>query len=149
MAADKKKGIKIVAQNKRARHDYFVLENWEAGIELKGAEVKSMRLGKCNLKDCYAQVLDGEMLVYGMHISPYEKGSYYNTDPLRPKRLLMHKAEIRKCRQQVMEQGLTLIPLQVYLKEGRMSKSRSRSVQGQKALRQARRYRQARRKARY
>lgn len=79
-----------------------------------------MRLGKCNLKDCYAQVVDGEMLVYGMHISPYEKGSYFNTDPLRPKRLLMHKAEIRKCRQQVMEQGLALIPLQVYLKDGRM-----------------------------
>ena len=112
--ATPKKGIKIIAQNKRARHDYFILENWEAGIELKGTEVKSMRLGKCNLKDCYAQVVNGEMLVYGMHISPYEKGSYFNTDPLRPKRLLMHKAEIRKCRQQVMEQGLALIPLQVY-----------------------------------
>ena len=119
MAGDRK-GIKLVAQNKRARHDYFILDTWEAGIELKGTEVKSMRLGKCNLKDCYAQVVNGEMLVYGMHISPYEKGSYFNTDPLRPKRLLMHKAEIRKCRQQVMEQGLALIPLQVYLKEGRM-----------------------------
>ena len=118
--AGKGKGNKIIAQNKRARHDYFVLDSWEAGIELKGTEVKSMRLGKCNLKDCYAQVVNGEMLVYGMHISPYEKGSYFNTDPLRPKRLLMHKAEIRKCRQQVMEQGLALIPLQVYLKEGRM-----------------------------
>ena len=115
-----KKEIKIIAQNRRARHDYFVLDTWEAGIELKGTEVKSMRLGKCNLKDCYAQVVNGEMLVYGMHISPYEKGSYFNTDPLRPKRLLMHKAEIRKCRQQVMEQGLALIPLQVYLREGRM-----------------------------
>ena len=112
MAGDKK-GIKLVAQNKRARHDYFILDTWEAGIELKGTEVKSMRMGKCNLKDCYAQVVNGEMLVYGMHISPYEKGSYFNTDPLRPKRLLMHKAEIRKCRQQVMEQGLALIPLQV------------------------------------
>ena len=91
-----KKEIKIIAQNRRARHDYFVLDTWEAGIELKGTEVKSMRLGKCNLKDCYAQVVNGEMLVYGMHISPYEKGSYFNTDPLRPKRLLMHKAEIRK-----------------------------------------------------
>ena len=120
MAADKKKGIKIVAQNKRARHDYFVLENWEAGIELKGAEVKSMRLGKCNLKDCYAQVVNGEMLVYGMHISPYEKGSYFNTDPMRPKRLLMHKQEIRKAHQQVMQQGLALVPLSVYLKDGRM-----------------------------
>lgn len=120
MASRKKAEYKVIAQNKRATHDYFVLEAWEAGIELKGTEVKSMRLGKCNLKDCYAQVVNGEMLVYGIHISPYEKGSYFNTDPLRPKRLLMHKAEIRKCRQQVMEQGLALIPLKVYLKEGRM-----------------------------
>ena len=114
------KGVKVIAQNRRARHDYFVLETWEAGIELKGTEVKSIRLGKCNLKDCYAAVKDGEMLVYGMHISPYEKGSYFNTDPLRPKRLLMHKVEIRKAHQSVMQQGLALIPLSVYLKEGRM-----------------------------
>ena len=114
------KGVKVLAQNRRARHDYFVLETWEAGIELKGTEVKSIRLGKCNLKDCYAQVKDGEMLVYGMHISPYEKGSYFNTDPLRPKRLLMHKAEIRRGHQQVMQQGLALIPLSVYLKDGRV-----------------------------
>lgn len=114
------KGVKVLAQNRRARHDFFVLETWEAGIELKGTEVKSIRLGKCNLKDCYAQVKDGEMLVYGMHISPYEKGSYFNTDPLRPKRLLMHKAEIRRCHAQVMQQGLALIPLSVYLKDGRV-----------------------------
>ena len=114
------KGVKVIAQNRRARHDYFVLETWEAGIELKGTEVKSIRLGKCNLKDCYAAVKNGEMLVYGMHISPYEKGSYFNTDPLRPKRLLMHKAEIRKAHQSVMQQGLALIPLSVYLKDGRM-----------------------------
>ena len=114
------KGVKVVAQNRRARHDYFVLETWEAGIELKGTEVKSIRLGKCNLKDCYAAVKNGEMLVYGMHISPYEKGSYFNTDPLRPKRLLMHKSEIRKAHQSVMQQGLALIPLSVYLKDGRM-----------------------------
>ena len=114
------KGVKVLAQNKKARHDYFVLETLETGLALFGTEVKSIRGGKCNLKDCYAQVVNGEMLVYGMHISPYEKGSYFNTDPLRPKRLLMHKTEIRKCRQQVMEQGLALIPLQVYLREGRM-----------------------------
>ena len=114
------KSVKVVAQNRRARHDYFILETWEAGIELKGTEVKSIRLGKCNLKDCYAAVKNGEMLVYGMHISPYEKGSYFNTDPLRPKRLLMHKAEIRKAHQSVMQQGLALIPLSVYLKDGRM-----------------------------
>ena len=114
------KGVKVIAQNRRARHDYFVLETWEAGIELKGTEVKSIRLGKCNLKDSYGAVRDGEMLVYGMHISPYEKGSYFNTDPLRPKRLLMHKSEIRKAHQSVMQQGLALIPLNVYLKDGRM-----------------------------
>lgn len=114
------KGVKVIAQNQRARHDYFVLETWEAGLELRGTEVKSLRLGKCNLKDCYAMVKDGEMFVQGMHISPYENGSYFNTDPLRPKRLLMHKQEIRKAQQAVMQQGLALIPLSVYLKDGRM-----------------------------
>ena len=86
------KGVKVMVQNRKARHDYFIEESWEAGIELKGTEVKSIRLGKCNLKDCYAQVKDGEMFVYGMHISPYEKGNIFNTDPLRPKKLLLHKA---------------------------------------------------------
>jgi len=114
------KGVKIVIQNRKARHDYFVLETWEAGLELKGTEVKSIRLGQCNLKDSYAAVKNGEMFVYGMHISPYEKGSYFNTDPMRPKRLLMHKQEIRKANQNVMQKGLALIPLSVYLKEGRM-----------------------------
>ena len=114
------KGVKVIAQNRRARHDYFVLETWEAGIELKGTEVKSIRLGKCNLKDSFAAVKNGEMFVLGMHISPYEKGSYFNTDPMRPKRLLMHKSEIRKAHQSVMQQGLALIPLSVYLKDGRM-----------------------------
>ena len=114
------KGVKIIAQNRRARHDYFVLETWEAGIELKGTEVKSLRLGKCNLMDAYAAVKNGEIFAMGLHISPYEKGSYFNTDPMRPKRLLMHKAEIRKAQQSVMQQGLTLIPLSIYLKDGRM-----------------------------
>ena len=113
-------GVKIIAQNRRARHDYFVLETWEAGIELKGTEVKSLRLGKCNLKDAYAAVKNGEIFAMGLHISPYEKGSYFNTDPMRPKRLLMHKTEIRKAQQSVMQQGLTLIPLSIYLKDGRM-----------------------------
>ena len=113
-------GVKIIAQNRRARHDYFVLETWEAGIELKGTEVKSLRLGKCNLKDAYAAVKNGEIFAMGLHISPYEKGSYFNTDPMRPKRLLMHKAEIRRAQQSVMQQGLTLIPLSIYLKDGRM-----------------------------
>ena len=114
------KDVKTIAQNRRVRHDYFILESWEAGLELKGTEVKSLRLGKCNLKDCYASVKNDEMFVYGMHINPYEKGSFFNTDPLRPKRLLMHKSEIRKARQSVMQQGLALIPLSVYLKDGRM-----------------------------
>lgn len=114
------KGVKIIAQNRRARHDYFILETWEAGLELRGSEVKSLRLGRCNLKDSYAAVKDGEMYVYGMHISPYENGSFYNPDPVRPKRLLMHRQEIRKAFQTVREKGLALIPLSVYLKNGRM-----------------------------
>ena len=118
--ANKGDEIKVIVRNKRAGHDYFILESLEAGIELKGCEVKSIRLGKCSFKECYAQVVDGEMIVYGMHIAPYENGSYFNTDPLRPKRLLMHKAEIRKYRQKVMEQGLALIPLELYIRDGRM-----------------------------
>ncbi len=112
--------IKTLAQNRKARHDYFIEDSFEAGIELRGTEVKSIRLGKCNLKDCYASVEHGELLVRGMHISPYEKGNVFNTDPMRPKRLLMHKSEIRKLDQQVMLKGLTLIPLSVYLKDGRV-----------------------------
>jgi len=116
----RQKGIKTIAQNRRARHDYFVLETWEAGIELKGTEVKSMRLGKCNLKDSYAAVQNGELFVQNMHISPYEKGSFSNMNPLRPKRLLMHKNEIRNLNAGVMQKGFSIIPLQVYLKDGRM-----------------------------
>ena len=116
----KKDEIKVIAQNRKARHDYFVLESMEAGIELRGTEVKSIRLGRCNLKDCYAAVEGGQMLVYGMHISPYEKGNIFNTDPMRPKRLLLHKAEIRRLQQQVMKQGVTLIPLEIYLKKSLM-----------------------------
>ena len=116
----KMKGIKPVAQNRRARHDYFVEESYECGMELKGTEVKSIRQGRVNLKESYARVHGGEVLVEGMHISPYEQGSIFNTDPLRPKRLLLHKSEIRKLQGQVSRQGYTLIPLQVYLKDGRM-----------------------------
>jgi SsrA-binding protein len=113
-------GIKVVVQNRRARHDYFVLETWEAGIELMGTEVKSMRLGRCNLKDSYASVQNGQIFVQNMHISPYEKGSFSNTNPLRPKRLLMHKNEIRGLNADVMQKGFSIIPLQVYLKDGKM-----------------------------
>ncbi len=116
----KAQGVKTVAQNRRARHEFFVEETFEAGIELKGTEVKSMRQGKVNLKESYAQVRDGEVLVQSMHISPYEQGSYYNTDPLRPKKLLLHKSEIRKLQAAVQRKGYTLIPLEVYLKNGRM-----------------------------
>ena len=110
------KGVKVVAQNRRARHDYFVLESWEAGIELKGTEVKSIRLGKCSLKDCYAAVKDDEMFVYGMHISPYEKGNIFNRDPLRVRKLLLHDYEIRKLSASVKVKGYTIVPLKVYFK---------------------------------
>ncbi len=119
----KKQGVKPVAENRKARHDYFIEETYECGIELKGTEVKSMRQGKVNLKESFAHVKNGEMLVEGMHISPYDHGSYFNTDPLRPKRLLLHKNEIRKLAQQVQRQGYTLVPLSVYLKNGRMKLS--------------------------
>ncbi len=113
-------GVKPIAQNRKARHDYFIEESLECGIELKGTEVKSMRQGKVNLKESFAMVKNGEVLVQGMHISPYEQGSIFNTDPLRPKRLLLHKSEIRKLGALVQRQGYALIPLDVYLKNGRM-----------------------------
>ena len=114
------KGIKSIAQNRKARHDYFVEESYEAGIELRGTEVKSIRAGRVNLKESFALVRDGEMFVNGMHISPYEQGSIFNSDPLRPKRLLLHKSEIRKLDSLVARQGYTLVPLEIYLKDGRM-----------------------------
>lgn len=116
----KAKGIKPVAENRKARHDYFVHERYECGIALQGTEVKSMRQGKVNLKESYAAVRNGEVVVEGMHISPYEQGSIFNADPLRPKKLLLHKAEIRKLKAAVQQKGFTLVPLQVYLKDGRM-----------------------------
>ena len=116
----KQKGIKPVAENRRARHDYFVEESYECGIALQGTEVKSMREGRVNLKESYATVRNGEVMVQSMHISPYEQGGIFNADPLRPKRLLLHKAEIRKLKAQVQRDGYTLIPLKVYLKDGRM-----------------------------
>ena len=113
------KGIKPMASNRKAFHDYFVEERIECGMALHGTEVKSMRQGRMNLKESYAVVKDGEILVLGMHISPYEHGNIFNTDPLRPKKLLLHKSEIRKLRQQVGRMGYSLIPLQIYLKDGR------------------------------
>ena len=116
----KREGIKIIAQNRKARHDYFVEESLEAGLALHGTEVKSLRQGQCNLKDCFALVRDGEVFVHGMHISPYEQGNIYNVDPMRPKKLLLHKAQIRRLREQVMQQGYALVPLEIYLKDGLM-----------------------------
>lgn len=116
---EKNSGIKIVAQNKKAYHDYFVLEKLEAGIELFGTEVKSIRQGKINLKDSWCFVKDGEMFVNGMHISPYEHGNIFNRDPLRTKRLLLHKKEIRRFYTQVKQEGLAIVPLSVYFSKGR------------------------------
>ena len=114
------KGIKPLVANRRARHEYFVEETYECGMELKGTEVKSIRQGRANLKECYARLRGGEVFVDGMHISPYEQGNVFNTDPLRPKKLLLHKSEIRKLQGAVSRQGYTLIPLQLYLKDGRV-----------------------------
>jgi SsrA-binding protein len=113
-------GIKQVAQNRKAFHDYFVLERFEAGIELCGTEVKSIRAGTINLKDSFCTVKDGELFVRSMHISPYEKGNIFNKDPLRSRRLLMHKREIRKLSARIQQEGLTLIPLSAYFKNGRV-----------------------------
>ena len=114
------RGVKSVAQNRKAFHDYFVEERYECGIALFGTEVKSMRQGRVNLKESWAVIRQGEVWVEGMHISPYEQGNQFNRDPLRPKKLLMHKSEIRKLASQVQRQGYTLIPLRIYLKDGRM-----------------------------
>lgn len=114
------KGIKPVAQNRRAYHDFFVEETYECGLCLQGTEVKSIRQGRVNLKESFAMARGMEIFVEGMHISPYEQGSIFNHDPLRPKKLLMHKSEIRKLSGQVQRQGYALVPLQIYLKDGRM-----------------------------
>ena len=112
--------IKIIAQNKKAYHDYFVEEKYEAGVELFGTEVKSIRAGKVNVKESYCDIKDGEVFVLGMHISPYEQGNVFNKDPLRPKKLLLHKREILKLFGLVAQKGYTLVPLQVYLKNSRV-----------------------------
>ena len=113
-------GIKTVAQNRKAFHDYFVEEKLECGIALFGTEVKSIRQGKVNLKESWAQVRKGEIWVEGMHISPYEQGNIFNRDPLRPKKLLLHRNEIRKLDAQVIRQGFTLVPLELYFRNGRV-----------------------------
>lgn len=107
---------KLIANNKKARHDYFLEELYEAGVSLHGTEVKSLRMGKCSIKEAFVRIENGEVIVYGMHISPYEKGNIFNKDPLRSKKLLLHKKEILKLQQKIAEKGYTLVPVEVYLK---------------------------------
>ena len=115
----KKEGIKEIASNRKAFHDYFVLERFEAGIELFGTEVKSIRAGQVNLKDSYCTIREGELFVRGMHVSPYEKGNIFNRDPVRTRRLLMHKREIRRLGDRVAQDGVALVPLSLYFKDSR------------------------------
>ena len=115
-----KTGIKIAAQNRKAHHDYFVEDRYEAGVELFGTEVKSIRAGTLNLKDAYCTIKNGEIFVRGMHVSPYEKGNIFNKDPDRARRLLMHKKEILKLNARVMQEGIALVPLSVYFKDSRV-----------------------------
>jgi len=113
----KQQGVKEITSNRKAFHEFFVLERYEAGIELAGTEVKSVREGGANLKDSYCTIKNGEIHVRGMHISPYEKGNIFNRDPVRPRRLLMHKREIAKLNAAVMQQGIALVPLSLYFKD--------------------------------
>ena len=114
-----KETMKLVANNKKAYHDYFVDEKIEAGLVLHGTEVKSLRMGKCSIKESFIRIENGEMFVYGMHISPYEKGNIFNKDPLRVKKLLLHKSEINKLTGKIKEKGFTIVPLKVYFKDGK------------------------------
>ena len=106
----------MVPNNKKAYHDYFIEDKYEAGVALAGTEVKSLRMGKCSIKESFVKIERGEVFIYGMHISPYEKGNIFNKDPLRVKKLLLHREEIRKMERKIAEKGLTLVPLQVYFK---------------------------------
>ena len=116
MSKAKTDGKKLIANNKKARHDYFLEELYETGISLHGTEVKALRMGKCSVKEAFVRIENGEVIIYGMHISPYEKGNIFNKDPLRPKKLLMHKKEILKLQQKIAEKGYTLVPVEVYFK---------------------------------
>lgn len=111
-----KQAVKLVANNKKAYHDYFIQDKYEAGIELFGTEVKSIRMGKCSIKESFIRIERGEMFLYGMHVNPYEKGNIFNKDPLRVRKLLLHKMEITKLGAKMAEKGYTLVPLQVYFK---------------------------------
>jgi SsrA-binding protein len=123
---------KILANNKKARHDYFIEDVYEAGIALTGTEIKSMRAGKVNLKDSYAKVVDNEMFVFNMHVSPYDQGSRYNVDPMRPRKLLLHRQEIRKLLGAITLKGLTIVPLNVYLNKNGVAKLEIAVAKGKK-----------------
>lgn len=110
---------KLIANNKKAYHDYFIEEKYEAGLVLHGTEVKSLRMGKCSIKEAFIRIENGEVYIYGMHISPYEKGNIFNKDPLRPKKVLMHKSEIYKLSGKIKEKGYTLVPCEVYFTSGK------------------------------
>ena len=112
--------MKVITENRKARHDYTIEESFEAGIELKGTEVKSMRAGRANLKHSFAVIENGELYLYGMHISPYEHGNIFNVEPMRPRKLLMHKKEIMRLLGKTKEQGLTLVPLKAYFKKDKI-----------------------------
>lgn len=112
----KEQSVKLIANNKKARHDYFIEDTYEAGIVLHGTEVKSLRTGKCSVKESFVRIENGEVFIYGMHISPYEKGNIFNKDPLRVRKLMMHKYEINKIAGRLAEKGYTLVPLRVYFK---------------------------------
>lgn len=115
-----KESKKLIANNKKAYHEYFLEEKYEAGIELHGTEVKSLRSGKCSIKESFVRIENEEVIIYQMHIPPYEKGNIFNRDPLRPKKLLMHKEEIRRLQGKIAEKGYTLVPVEVYFKGGRV-----------------------------
>ena len=120
MQVPKQQGVKEITSNRKAYHEYFVLERFEAGIELAGTEVKSIRAGNVNLQDAFCTVKNGELFIRGMHVSPYEQGNIFNKDPVRPRRLLMHKREIMKLNARVMQDGVALIPLSLYFKDSRV-----------------------------
>lgn len=123
---------KIIANNKKARHDYFIEEVYEAGMALTGTEIKSMRQGRVNIKESYAKIEGNELILYGMHISPYEQGNRFNVDPLRPRKLLLHRQEIRKLIGYTTQKGLTLVPLNVYINEKGLAKMEIAVARGKK-----------------
>lgn len=125
-------GKQVVANNKKARHDYFIEDTYEAGIVLTGTEIKSIRQGKVNIKESYAKIENGEMIIYGMHISPYDHGNRFNVDPLRPRKLLLHKREIRKLIGYTTLKGLTLVPLRMYINEKGKAKLEVAVARGKK-----------------